>query len=304
MKRISLYILSIIAFSSCIDNVDVKELGIEPKMVLYCYLSPTFYTTQVFLSNSQNILSYESKVLGIITDAKVELSTNGKTWVKCSYDAKKERYILSKNDFPIREGQTYYIRAKAPSYKETIRASCSVPYYRNIDLEIDTIESFEFMISAIFKWKDYPGEDNYYSFTVYSRNKDFNGPNSDTQTYLLGYYLYDLQTESQVFSDEGKDGSVLSLESYLSNQQLDTMNADTVIFTFNQINKDLYLYEKALAKYYMQASMYGLVEPSLLYNNIENGYGLFTAFTFKTFQYDFTNHHFSEYVFPLKHKLQ
>ena len=87
MKRISLYILSIIAFSSCIDNVDVKELGIEPKMVLYCYLSPTFDTTQVFLSNSQNILSYESKVLGIITDAKVELSTNGKTWVKCSYDA-------------------------------------------------------------------------------------------------------------------------------------------------------------------------------------------------------------------------
>ena len=56
MKRISLYILSIIAFSSCIDNVDVKELGIEPKMVLYCYLSPTFDTTQVFKQFSKYIV--------------------------------------------------------------------------------------------------------------------------------------------------------------------------------------------------------------------------------------------------------
>jgi hypothetical protein len=227
----------------------------------------------------------------------VELSNNGKTWVKCKYDNIKERYILPKTDFPILEGKTYYIRAKAPGFKETIKSSCVVPYYRDIDLEIDTMVSFEDMISAMIKWKDFAGEANYYSFCVYEISSELNESLEDTNIYLKTHYVYDLKSNSHVFSDEGKDGSTLSFESYLSNQYGNHWDFDTIMFTINQTNKDLFIYEKSFNEYYNSAGLSGLVEPSLLYNNIENGYGLFTAFVFKKFTYDFINRRLSEFVF-------
>lgn len=297
MKRIIIYIISAISLIACEDDVDVKDLGIEPKMVLYCYLSPMFDTNLVFLSNSQPIFSSETNDLAVINNATVELSNNGKTWVKCKYDNIKERYILPKTDFPILEGKTYYIRAKAPGFKETIKSSCVVPYYRDIDLEIDTMVSYENAISTMIKWKDFAGEANYYSFCVYEISSELNESLEDTNIYLKTHYVYDLKSNSRVFSDEGKDGSTLSFESYLSNQYGNHWDFDTIMFTINQTNKDLYIYEKSFNEYYNSAGLSGLVEPSLLYNNIENGYGLFTAFVFKKFTYDFINRRLSEFVF-------
>lgn len=298
MKRFLLYFILVTSLTACEDYVDVKDLGIEPGMVLYCYLSPMFDTTSVFLSNSQPVFSTESNDLAVIKNATVELSNNGKTWVKCKYDITKERYILSKIDFPILEGKTYYIRAKAPGFKETISSSCTVPFYRNIDLKIENHESDENMIEMNLSWKDYPGESNYYSFCAYEIYEINDYIPDEMYKELFSYYIYDINSESYIFSDEGKDGSDFTIKTYLSTGYYKERNSDTILLSVNQISKDYYLYENALNKYYINTSFFGMIEPTLLYNNIKNGYGLFTAFVFKTFLYDLKNNKIEAYVVP------
>ncbi|OQA92840.1 MAG: hypothetical protein BWY27_00161 [Bacteroidetes bacterium ADurb.Bin234] len=294
MKRIIIYIISAISLIACEDDVDVKDLGIEPKMVLYCYLSPMFDTTSVFLSNSQPIFSSETNDLAVIKNATVELSNNGKTWIKCKYDNIKERYILTKTDFPILEGKTYYIRAKAPGFKETISSSCTVPFYRNIELKIENKESNENVIETNISWKDYAGESNYYSFSVYEIYETFDYMSDEMFKDLYTYYIYDSETGSYIFSDEEKDGYDLSVKTSFDNEK----SSDTILLSINQTTKDYYLYENSLNNYYLSESFFGMVEPTLLYNNIKNGYGLFTAFVFKTFQYDIKNNKIEAYIIP------
>lgn len=294
MKRIIIYIISAISLIACEDDVDVKDLGIEPKMVLYCYLSPMFDTNLVFLSNSQPIFSSETNDLAVIKNATVELSNNGKTWIKCKYDNIKERYILTKTDFPILEGKTYYIRAKAPGFKETISSSCTVPFYRNIELKIENKESNENVIETNISWKDYAGESNYYSFSVYEIYETFDYMSDEMFKDLYTYYIYDSETGSYIFSDEEKDGYDLSVKTSFDNEK----SSDTILLSINQTTKDYYLYENSLNNYYLSESFFGMVEPTLLYNNIKNGYGLFTAFVFKTFQYDIKNNKIEAYIIP------
>lgn len=294
MKRIIIYIISAISLIACEDDVDVKDLGIEPKMVLYCYLSPMFDTTSVFLSNSQPIFSSETNDLAVIKNATVELSNNGKTWIKCKYDNIKERYILTKTDFPILERKTYYIRAKAPGFKETISSSCTVPFYRNIELKIENKESNENVIETNISWKDYAGESNYYSFSVYEIYETFDYMSDEMFKDLYTYYIYDSETGSYIFSDEEKDGYDLSVKTSFDNEK----SSDTILLSINQTTKDYYLYENSLNNYYLSESFFGMVEPTLLYNNIKNGYGLFTAFVFKTFQYDIKNNKIEAYIIP------
>lgn len=298
MKRLLLYIALATSLFACEDYVDVKDLGIEPEMVLYCYLSPMFDTTSVFLSNSQPVFSSGTNDLAVIKKATVELSNNGKTWVKCKYDNIKERYILTRTDFPILEGKTYYIRAKAPGFKETISSSCTVPFYRNIDLKIENHESDENMIETTLSWKDYPGESNCYSFCVYEIYEIYDYLSDEMFKDLYSYYIYDITSQNYIFSDEESDGSVFSIKTYLSIGFDNEKNSDTLLLSVNQISKDYYLYENALNNYYLNASFFGMVEPTLLYNNIKNGYGLFTAFVFKTFLYDSKNNKIEAYVIP------
>jgi hypothetical protein len=256
--------------------------------------------TTVFVSNSQPLLSSNTYDLQIISNAKVELSSDAKTWITCHYDSQKERYILPQTEFPIREGYTYYIRAKASGFEGSVSSSCTVPFYRDIDLKISTKtieDDGEIRMESTFSWNDYPGESNFYSFCGY-RIFDYIDPYEDVYKAMYADYLYDDTSNVYVFSDEGKDGSIITVKSSYYLNYVEDETQDTLLLNVIQMDKENYLYEKSWNNYSSYDDLFGMVEPTLLYNNIENGYGLFSAFVFKTYLYNLKTQKLEAYYLP------
>lgn len=296
-KRFLLFAILIPVCNACIEDVNLKDYDIEPKMVLFCYLSPMFDTTGVFLTNSQPLLSSNTEMIGVLSNAKVEISNDSINWVTFTYHSPSERYVLPLTDFPIEEGKTYYIRATSSGFDEMISASCKVPYYRNTPIAIDTqlrAEEYSTYINFTFAWKDYAGEQNYYYIPVYETYEDY----YEEDKYINVLYsnpVYNEATHDYFFSDEENDAKMLKGNYSLWIDENPNKGYDTLIFNFVQMDKIAYLYWTSLMRYTNSIGFMGVVEPVLLYNNIENGYGLFSAFVFKTYRFILKNESLEEF---------
>lgn len=297
MKRLLFFMILIPIFVSCVDDVNLKNLGIETKMVLYCYISPMFDTNTVFLSNSQPLLSQNADDLHAISNGIVEISKDKQTWIKFVYHAQKAKYILPSSEFPIEEGETYYIRAAAVGFDERISASCTVPYYRNINLKVDS----QFVISDVyntvdlnFTWRDYKGESNYYTLTVYDfyENEYEEG---EYQRLIYSNNVYDEKGRDFLFADTDRDGKEMKAKYSLVIDEYQDNNFDTVCFNVVQMDEPNYLHLNSLLKYYGSIDFMGMVEPVLIYNNVENGYGLFAAIVFKSYRFILKDEILEEY---------
>jgi hypothetical protein len=288
------------------ETVSLKELGIKPKLVLYCFLSPQYDTISVSLTNSQPLFS---RIRGTATVkyAMVEISTDNKNWTQIPYDENSKHYLLPQSQFPVVEGQTYYIRASAPDY-EDISASCTVPFWREIGIMPDGITATSpqnGVSSAILSlsWKDYQGEENYYAFIQYdfyvSYNHEWDNINqvwvySDT-TVSLDTYMWD--NSGVVFSDQGKDGEKMSLSATMWREGFDTewitsednQQYDSVYIIAMQTDRNTFLYENSARAAMDADGMTSIftIEPTLVYSNIKNGYGVFGAMTFKSYLLNF-----------------
>lgn len=276
VKYLYIVFILLFAFSSCEDDVDLKDLGIDPKLVLYCHLSPDLDTITAYLTNSQPVLVGNSEQVSIIKNATVEISSDNANWVSLTYNPAKERYMLPQSNFPISEGKTYYIRAESPNDKKTISSSCTVPYYRDVHMEIEHYKNEYEEIEVNFTWKDYPNEKNFYVISAYTINED-----TDLGDKYIWYIpVLSDSTQDYLFTDVNQDGAtmkgVYTVYSY----------DDSLIFNFIQIDEPTYLFEKSMY-YNNYIDFMGFVEPTLVYNNIKDGYGLFSAFRFKTYRYIF-----------------
>ena len=326
MKKV-IYLISLFVVSSClvscVETVPLQSLGIKPKLVLYCFLSPQYDEITVSLTTSQPFFS-SGKDVSAVEYAMVEISNDNQKWVQIPYDEFYERYSLPQAQFPIVEGKTYYIRASAPDY-ESISAYCTVPFWREIDLKPEV----EFLprlkndnvpyTMLYFSWEDYRGEENYYSFIKYGIQMDFNiiylpggELTYDTTLYLYSYYALYGKNSEVVFSDEGNDGMkmrVLWTELYNCTSS-DFMNNDywywgdswdSVYVILAQTDRNVFLYKNSA----MAASDGGffsifMVEPSLVYNNVKNGYGVFGAMIFKPYMLNFRQKTTEEVEYPKK----
>lgn len=315
VRLISLFVFAA-CFSGCIETVSLNEIGIKPKLVLYCFLSPQYDTISVSLTNSQPLFSYIRGTMAV-TNATVEISNDNQHWTQIRYNKASRRYLLPQSQFPILEGKTYYIRAAAPDY-ESISASCTVPFWRETDLKPET----EFVptsknnlysyASLYFSWKDSPGEENYYAFMQYGLYEYYDYK----WDYNHGVWLYDttinlnaylVQENSEVvFSDVGKDGGKMSVpwtridcsfSEFMENDYFDNdynecyiykYNYDSIYILFVQTDKNAFLYENsASAAENMGFMDIFTIEPALVYSNIKNGYGVFGAMTFKPYRANF-----------------
>jgi hypothetical protein len=324
MKKISSVIsLFVLAFClvSCVETVPLKDLGIKPKLVLYCFLSPQYDEITVSLTTSQPFFS-SGKDVSAVESAIVEISNDNANWVQIPYDRFYERYLLPHALFPVVEGQTYYIRASAPNF-ESISASCTVPFWRETDLkpEVEFVprlknENVPYTL-LYFSWEDYRGEENYYSFINYEVQMDFNiiylpggELTYDTTVNLYSYYAVFGKNSEVVFSNEGNDGmrmKALWTELYNCTSS-DFMSGDywswygdfdSVYIIFAQTDRNVFLYENSA----MAASEGGffsifMIEPTLVYSNIKNGYGVFGAMTFKPYLLNFRQKTIEEAEYP------
>lgn len=297
LKRLLSFMMLIPILSSCIDDVDLKDLGIESKMVLHCYISPMFDTTTVSLSNSQPLLSSNADKIHALSNGIVEISKDEKTWTKFVYHAQKERYILPCSEFQIEEGKTYYIRAAAVGFDEMISASCTVPYYRNINLKVDSqffISDFYNTIDLNFAWYDYKGESNYYTLTVYDFYEN-NLEEGKFEKLIYSNHVYNEKERDFLFADTDRDGKQMKGKYSLPIDDYTNISHDTLYFIVAQMDKPTYLHWNSLMKYYGTIDFMGMVEPVLIYNNVVNGYGLFAAIVFKSYRFILKDEILEEY---------
>jgi hypothetical protein len=299
MKRLSLYfiLLSGVFINSCITDVDTKDLGMKPKLVLFSYLIPQLDTTIVSLTNSAPLFTSNHRKCEPVANAMVEISENNSQWIKLEYDTAYKRYFIPQADFPVKEGQTYYIRAAAPEF-ETVYASCTVPYFRETNVNLvfeksinDTHygEIYSWLhYHGFLEWNDYAGEENYYMFC----EKYFNEhiittnwgewpwtPSYDTAYFFDWHFLYDMDYKPCIYTDNGRDGKKMSvfMMDYLP---------DVFETTLLQTDKNCYLFEKSVMDYDDTFSSFTL-EPMQYYSNIKNGYGVFGAFVMKEYMFEF-----------------
>ena len=300
VNKILLLILSLltVGLTGCISTVDIEDqLHETQRLVLYCRIFPGMDTVKVHLSHTHLLYGSGSREdIQIIGDGVVELSTDKENWHAAQFDSVQQLYLLPTAEFPIVEGQTYYIRAMARDFKE-VSSTCTVPYARNINLRWEDVLSQNDTHDGDFyndphhdtylAWDDYAGEENFYAFgTLWEEEYDDDWTEVEPSRYYTTYFsLMTLNEGSKVyncFSDEGRDGKTIRyLYAYDTDAEEDYMeDVEWVIF----LDKHSYLYESTLNDLGMLSTF--LLEPVQTYNNIEGGYGLFGAFALQHVEHE------------------
>ncbi|MBR9921944.1 MAG: DUF4249 domain-containing protein [Bacteroidetes bacterium] len=303
--KIATYSLPLFFFllllGACEDPVD---LGIElnqPKLVVISNFSD-LDTLEVVVSEGQSALDDGS--VNYISNAKVDIYRGDDYLESLEYipidDDIFPSYYRSK--FLVPEvGEIYTIEVSAPGY-DTVRAINAIPESADLDSnslfltqEIVpqdlTFNKVNFQVDLSID--DIPNVDNYYHLSFYQEGFDYK---IDTMgdTIRQSFFSLPLAVEELggdvplvpyidrrgvLMSDENMDGEapvVLSLEGsflYRSNDQL----LGEFIVELRTVSREYYLYHTSLARQY-QSNLDPFSDPVIIFNNIENGCGIFAGF--------------------------
>lgn len=293
------YITTSIFFLGCVDDVDLEnQFHDTRKLVLYGRLCPQLDTTYILLSSTKLLYGHDTGDFPNISDAIVELSDDGSQWVRAPYDMVHRRYRLTRQEFPIIEGRTYHIRASYPGFKD-ISSTCTVPVTHDVGFRFDTVavssdshwgEVYNWPHKDVYvQWRDVPGEENAYALKSYRQRNIFHETEEGEWEMLPGgwnYYsewLFEGTNEYEYVSDQGRDGAVMryvfdvDLYEYDDWDEEDDEDEGPTQYYLFFLDKSSYLYE--ITQTDNSGLNFLLLEPLHAYTNIENGFGLFGAFS-------------------------
>ena len=293
-------VISALTFSSCVDEVHIdQDFHETQKLVLYCRLCPQLDTTYILLSNTTLLYASSNIEMTNLKDGVVELSADGQTWTRAAYDQSRQHFFLTKEEFPIEEGHTYYIRASHPDF-ENVSSSCTVPVAHDVGFRFDTVTvSSDMHLGQIYdwphrdvyaEWRDVAGEENHYALmgkVLFTHNDFGDGSGPMITSYYWDFYtvwMYRNNQDYRYVSDEGNDGAVMR---FLVEENLpvegegdwddeDDENENEYFFLF--LDRNSYLYEKTLNNDDYDLNFL-MLEPTHTFTNIEGGFGLFGAFS-------------------------
>ncbi|MDL2239063.1 DUF4249 domain-containing protein [Bacteroidales bacterium OttesenSCG-928-K03] len=292
-----LIVISVFLLSSCVDYVNIKQtFDIEPQLVLYSRICPQADTNYAYVYNSNVFFSSKSgKEIEEQSNALVEISSDEKNWIAFSY-TDSTSYFIEKDKFLIEEGDTYYIRASHNEY-ETVTSSCTVPYARDVDFKVskEKVDCYNNHQHYVYSWTDFPNEENYYMMWRVYLNLwfdyyyDEDGNWHEDSSYFGSFrHIMDYHSLEIVFNDQEHDGGLIKVvdsdcDYEAPDGQIVHLGQDTVCFVI--MDKSCYLYEKAIDNYNnsMGIDLISIFEPVLIYSNIENGLGLFGAFSIRKY---------------------
>ena len=301
MKRniIIFVILAIGMFTSCVDEVNIhNQLGENQKLVLYARLCPQLDSTYILLSNTQLLYSGNGGSIRYLDDGVVELSADGSHWVQAHFYPMRNRFLITREEFPIEEGHTYYIRASHPGFEE-VSASCTVPVTHNVGFRFDTVEVsgdthwgdvYNWPHKDVYvEWRDVAGEENAYAMKSYAWQTYHNYDPNEGEIEGLYWGFYDIwltedDHDFEYVSDEGRDGELMRFlfDADIYDWEYDDWKGwdddeHPAQYYLLFLDKGSYLYETTLSEDNVMNFL--LLEPPHTYTNIEGGFGLFGAFS-------------------------
>ena len=298
-------ILSIVAFTACVDEVHIdQDFHETQKLVLYCRLCPQLDTTYILLTNTTLLYASSNSEMTNLKDGVVELSTDGQTWIRAAYEPTKQHFFLTKEEFPVEEGHTYYIRASHPDF-EDVSSSCTVPVAHDVGFRFDTVTvNSDMHLGQIYdwphrdvyaEWRDVAGEENHYALmekVLFTHNDFGDGSGPVITSYYWDFYtiwMYRNNQDYRYISDEGYDGAVMrflvedNLPEEVDIDWDDEEDEEINEYFFLVLDRNCYLYEQTLNDNDFDLNFL-MLEPTHTYTNIEGGFGLFGAFCMKKVQ--------------------
>lgn len=294
-----------VVLSGCVDVVDIhNHSGETQKLVLYARLCPQLDSTYIMLSNTQLLYSGSSGSIRNLDDGVVELSDDGSHWVPAHFDSLHKRYLITREEFPVEEGHTYYIRASHNGFPD-VSASCTVPVAHNVGFRFDTVatendshwgEIYNWPHKDVYvEWHDVPGEENFYGMKAYELWTHYPiYPDGEEEDYFWGFsriWLTEGNKDLEYVSDEGHDGELMRYlfavdifdEEYYDDwkgkgyRKAKGGDDDETQYYLLFLDKGSYLYETTL--WGDNELNFLMLEPPHTYTNIEGGFGLFGGFS-------------------------
>ena len=299
MKPINVIIGCLLAatlLTGCVDDVNIENYGETRKLVLYCRLCPQMDSTYILLSHSQLIYGQDNTDSPNITDGTVELSADGSHWIRATYDSLRQRYLITREEFPVVEGGTYHIRASYPGF-EDVSSTCTVPLSHDVGFRFDTVatdgdlhwgEPYYWPHKDVYaEWRDVAGEENAYAIghryllPIHVMYDD--GEDTFYEWRFDLDWMTDDNTDCLYISDKGRDGQVIRIlhdvdlyNEYEGEGWKDDDEGQRFLFF---LDRNCYQYEMTLPNDDFGMLTFLFLEPEHTYTNIKNGFGLFGAFS-------------------------
>jgi len=272
------YILLVTLFlTACSENffdkpVDINTESQEPNLAVTAILNQynlnenTFSNNQkILVSYSQNPLTYQYNENGnIIEDATITITGNNQTYI---YEKENDsRFYKPVETIEFIPENSYTLTVEAPNFN-TVTATQTMPQAP----QITAVENSGDYIT--FKIVDAPNEQNFYLLQLFAKNSN----DEYRMVYLDAFNtVFDgsgLCYSCLLFNDTTFNGEEveLTIEHFLEPDN-DVVSFKLLLYATTQ---DYFKYDTTIriAEY---AQDNPFVEPVIIYNNIRNGYGIFS----------------------------
>lgn len=288
MKNYQILILLFLLLSSCDTIVDIDMEKEAPKLVLNSFFNPdSTFTTDLY--KSQFVLDENSHER--ISDAVIRIMDEDGNKLTDLMSQGDGKYI---SDLKPLAGKVYQIQAAKDGY-ETVTATDIIPAEPAI---VSDIEVTKYIRDGgpdnnkiSFTIEDKPGEDFYELFVTvgYFFQSDFISSQEYSTQYLFSndpvFSEDNLNSRYLLFNDALFDGKKrnISFETSFQYPRCDNCILDLeILLNIRKLSKQYYDYRRTLD---LQRSLNDdpLAEPVSVYNNINNGYGIFAGFQTSSF---------------------
>lgn len=302
MKKISLFLLLVIIFSSCESIIEIELENKEPTIVvksLFAPFTPPYPQEFKFdITSSINILDTINSKINI-TNANVLLYENGILVETVAYIDTAGYYVSS--IFP-QTGNEYRLEVSAPNYP-SINCSNIVPERVIIDTAsvinyIGTDANGAPMAEITLSFSDNENEVNYYEISATSPGTltgyfrlSANDDAITSESYYPSVLMFDRKNPAFLpFKDIKFNGTQKELKiiytppySLYVSENNETRFIDSHLIEINlySVSEDYYKYRATYLQHINNQNgdvLFGMNEPINVYSNIENGYGIFAAY--------------------------
>ncbi len=259
------------------NEVDLEIPGSEIRMVINGFISPSDSTIRIEVSRSKPVIGQQdrNRPIDYIPDALVTLS-DGESEITLTYN-EDGYYFGDTTNFKIEAGKTYTIDAIAPDGLSAT-ASCTVPtgIATVREVIVDTITqtrdfNTEEVIEINVKWQDVLNQPNFYRIQAELKIEFDNG----YQTEIF-YFPVD---ELFIYSDRSRENEVITVRGTTFLQPLSGL----VLYLLTT-DENYYEYHRTLSLHNPDNPF---VEPSPIFSNVENGFGVFGAYQITMLEIDY-----------------
>ncbi len=286
-----LTLLACFNFSSCEEVFDPSVLVSDPKLVVISQFEPQKKVI-VRVSQTRSVVDPESIIF--VDNASITIWEDSNLIAELDpiIDPATFEVYYSNDAFVPEEGIVYRLMVEAPGF-EPVSAQSYIPERIPVSVSIDdaTVDSsgsnYTFNLSVEFL--DPGRSKNYYHLTIYQNITSEDGDLVDEQILAFDREAYNNRYQTTdpdgglLFEDEPFDGQLTKM-TYPFEVTLDPekQRLGSTEATLRTVTEEYYLFQTSIIKQENSNLTDPLAEPTLLFNNIKNGHGIFAGYNSTT----------------------